>query len=146
MERNDMIKQTIVMEKFQSIQPTHPVSSETRMEIETENTSFRKWFEDTLKMELKQLGLEQSGNKRNVVWKNRCKYSLLWEILVGVSSAFPSTVLSESTFWLLGKTKTKLRNRMKESTIDSIIRIKSNNEERQQKAITMVLKRKNIFK
>ena len=77
-----------------------------------------------LKEELRTLSQINTPLKKEYIIQNKHQFVLLSQLAVALEVIFPTTVSCESGFSLLKYVKTDQRNRMKQETLDSIMRIK----------------------
>ena len=84
---------------------------------------FKDWLKLKIRRELCQLKLFV-GNNINKILKNKSMFPMLWQLHIGCELSYPTSVICESTFSLMKRVKTPQRCRMKDDTLESILRIK----------------------
>ena len=84
-------------------------------------------------------------NKKNYIIKNETMFPFLFQIVVGLETMFPTSVICESAFSLLKYDKTDQTNQLKANTVDAIMRIKYSSTDELHEIIDKLIKEKDLF-
>ena len=84
-------------------------------------------------------------NKKNYIIENEILFPFLFQIVVGLETLFPTSVICESAFSLLKYVKTDQTNQLKANTVDANIRIKCSSTDELHEIIDKLIKEKDLF-
>ena len=96
----------------------------------------------------KEMDLLKSTNcldKKKYVMEHEDQFIILSQILIAIKLMYPTTVKCESGFSIMKYVKTEHRTRLKQQSLDSIMRIKYEKDIEIKKAIFYVMKNKNFY-
>ena len=103
-------------------------------------------IKDELKIQLRkefdQLQQSMEMDKIGMIKRNEETFKLLSQIVHSINISFPTTVICESSFSIMKYIKSETRNRMKDETLQSIMRMKYSSHDETLKAIEEIINMK----